>query len=278
MKKLLIHSDENISIFRSILQETASTVIMTRDVVLVVDPTWLPQEVEEIRAYVSRILGQRTLYLLFTHSDFDHIIGYKAFLGAQVIASGAFAKSGPEKRERIMAKIKSFDDGFYLTRPYDLAFPEIDHAFEHDGDTLQAGDLQLTFYNAPGHNDDGMFTVIEPLGILLSGDYFCDVEFPYIYYSGDLYEKTLLKLDEIMGRFDLKLLIPGHGNFATDKKEMKKRQSDSLTYLYSMRKLIKENDQNAIDHLIDGYKFPSIMKDFHRKNQLLLKKEMGQDN
>lgn len=76
----------------------------------------------------------------------------------------------------------------------------------------------------------------------------------------------------------LLLLIPGHGNCATDKKEMKKRQSDSLTYLYSMRKLIKENDQSAIDHLIDGYKFPSIMKDFHRKNQLLLKKKMGQDN
>lgn len=272
---MLIHSDENISIFRSSLQETASTVIMSRDVVLVVDPTWLPQEVEEIKAYVAHILGQRTLYLLFTHSDFDHIIGYKAFPGAQVIASGAFARSSREKRDRIMAKIKSFDDGFYLTRPYDLLFPKTHHAFEHDGEALQIGDLKLTFYNAPGHNDDGMFTVVEPLGILLSGDYFCDVEFPYIYYSCDLYEKTLAKLDEIIDRFDLRLLIPGHGNFTKDKKEMKERQSNSLNYLNSMRKLIKENDQGAIDHLIDGYKFPSIMRDYHRNNQLLLKKEMG---
>ncbi len=31
-------------------------------------------------------------------------------------------------------------------------------------------------YNAPGHNDDGLFTIIEPFGLMLSGDYLCDVE------------------------------------------------------------------------------------------------------
>ncbi|RYL88518.1 MBL fold metallo-hydrolase [Sporolactobacillus sp. THM7-4] len=274
--KVIIYTNRNVSIFRSSLQETVTTVVMSRDVVLVVDPTWLPSEVEEIKTYVDRIIGQRKLYLLFTHSDFDHIIGYNAFPGAKVIASGAFAKSSLEKQNRILSEIKSFDDEFYLTRPYKTAFPKVDHTFKRDGETFKIGDLQLTFYNAPGHNDDGMFTIIEPLGILLSGDYFCDVEFPYIYYSGELYEKTLAKLDIIMKQIDIRLMIPGHGNYTTNKQEMKKRQSDSLNYLHFMRKLIKENDQEAIDHLIDRYKFLTIMKKFHKDNMMLLKKEMEQ--
>ncbi|TGA98302.1 MBL fold metallo-hydrolase [Sporolactobacillus shoreae] len=272
---LLIYSDENISIFRSSLQETASTVIKSQDSVIVVDPTWLPLEIEEIKEYVGSLLGRRKLYLLFTHSDSDHIVGYKAFPEAKVIASRAFAVSSVQKKKRIMEQISTFDSENYLTRPYEPSFPKVDYAIENEGDTLTLGDLQLIFYNAPGHNDDGMFTIIEPFGIMLSGDYFCSVEFPYIYYSGELYEETLAKLDQIMNLYDLQLLIPGHGDFTRDKWEMKKRKSDSVNYIKSMRQLIKEHNPDAIDRLIDGYKFPDFMKKMNKNNMLLLEKEMG---
>lgn len=271
---MLIHSNDQISVFRSCLQETVSVVIKTEEMVMVVDPNWLPQEVEEIRAYVYKILGQRTLYLLFTHSDYDHILGYKAFPDAMVIASSAFANSNQEKKTHILTAIKSFDDEFYLSRNYELVFPPVNVSFENDRETVKLGGLTFTFYNAPGHNDDGMFTMIEPLGILLAGDYFCDVEIPYIDYSGELYETSVLKLDELMNTFDIQLLIPGHGSLTKDKQEMKKRQVDSLTYIRAMRRLIKEENQSAIDQLIEGYKFPTTMKKVHQDNQLLLKKEM----
>jgi hydroxyacylglutathione hydrolase len=53
--------------------------------VLIVDLNWLPNEVDDIRNYVDSVKGDRELYLLFTHGDFDHIIGYKAFPGAKII-------------------------------------------------------------------------------------------------------------------------------------------------------------------------------------------------
>lgn len=68
-----------VTLFQSDLYMTNSLVMETDDCVLVTDPCWLPREVEEIRRYVDNILGARRLFLLFTHSDFDHIIGYGAF-------------------------------------------------------------------------------------------------------------------------------------------------------------------------------------------------------
>lgn len=272
---MLIYSDENVSVYRSDLQETASTVIQSRESVIVVDPAWLPAEIEKIRNDVENILNGRKLYLLFTHSDFDHIIGYKAFPGAKVIASSGFAGSTEAKKQIILAKLKAFDDENYLSRPYEPSFPHVDLVVGEDGDSMALNDLQLTFYNAPGHNDDGLFTIIEPLGIMLSGDYYCNVEFPYIYYSGVLYEQTLAKLDHIMDRFDLKMLIPGHGDLTTDQQEMKNRKITAQNYITSLRELIKTNHLEEMDQLIKGYQFPTLMKKMNRDNMVLLKKEMG---
>ena len=80
--------NEHITVFQSALYQTTCTVVETKDFVLVVDPNWLPHEMEEeIEQHVTQIRGQRELYLLFTHGDFDHVIGYHAFPGAKVIRS-----------------------------------------------------------------------------------------------------------------------------------------------------------------------------------------------
>lgn len=272
---MLIYSDKNLRIYRSYLQETASTVIQSDETVIVADPAWLPAEIEEIHNDVEKILNGRQLYLLFTHSDFDHIIGYKAFPGAKIIASHGFAASTESKKKNILSKLKEFDDENYLTRPYEPLFPKVDLIIGEDGDSKKLGDIQLTFYNAPGHNDDGLFTIIEPFGVMLSGDYFCDVEFPYIYYSGKLYEQTLAKLDGIMDRFDLKMLIPGHGDLTTDQREMRNRKASAQNYITSLRQMIMSDHTEEINQLIKDYSFQTLMKKMNKNNMLLLKKEMG---
>ena len=90
---MIQYKSENITVFQSALFETTSTVIETEDVILVVDPTWLPQEVENIRNYVNSIRNHRPIYLIFTHSDYDHIIGYKAFSGVITIGSQELSES-----------------------------------------------------------------------------------------------------------------------------------------------------------------------------------------
>jgi hydroxyacylglutathione hydrolase len=90
----IIYRDLNVTIFQSALFQTNSTVILTDDAVLVVDPAWLPDEVLAIQQYAESIRGRRSLFLVYTHSDYDHIIGHGAFRPDKVFATKAFAERG----------------------------------------------------------------------------------------------------------------------------------------------------------------------------------------
>jgi hydroxyacylglutathione hydrolase len=271
---MIVWKDEQITLFRSVLYETVSSVIMTDDCVLVVDPCWLPHEVEEIRRYVDSVRGDRLLYLLFTHSDYDHIIGYGAFRDAVVIASGSFQKKSSQEKEAIIEEIKAFDDEYYITRNYEVLYPNVDIAVREDEISIDIGQTRLTFFQAPGHNDDGLFTIIEEAGVFLAGDYFSDIEFPYIYHSSIQYEKTISKLNYILDHYDIRLFVTGHGNPTCHLSEIRKRQQDSFRYIQQMRGFVEANSEKEIQKLIHGCKFPRNMKKFHHQNKLLFQKEM----
>lgn len=274
---MIVWKDEKLTLFRSVLYETISSVIVTDECVIVVDPCWLPHEVEEIKQYVEKVKGNRPLYLLFTHSDYDHIIGYQAFPNAKVIASASFDHKDVEAKDAIIEEIKAFDDEYYITRDYQIVYPKVDLSVEGEETSVNMGETKLTFFQAKGHNDDGIFTFIEPLGILIVGDYFSDIEFPYIYDNSYKYEETILKLDEIIRKYPVKILVTGHGSPTRDVTEMKKRQQDSLQYIREMRKLVLTEDEEGINRLIEGCKFPRNMKKFHDHNRLLFTAELNVD-
>lgn len=261
--------------FQSDLYETNSLIVETADNVLLVDPCWLPREVEEIRKAVSGILGDRRLLLLFTHSDYDHIIGYGAFPEAEVIASRAFADKSTAERESIVEEIRAFDDSYYLRRTYTITYPAVDYIMEREGQTLDFGELKLTCYAALGHTNDGLFTFVEPLGLFIAGDYLSDVEFPYIYDSSYAYEKTLGKLEGLLELHPVRMLLPGHGETADTLTEILARRDDGIAYICGLRAAVAAGDQTAIDRLIEGCAFPRNMIKFHRGNQKLIETELA---
>jgi len=112
---MIQYKNPHVTVFQSALFCTTATVVQTADFVLVVDPNWLPGEVEAIRHFVEMEEAGRPVYLLFTHSDYDHIIGYGAFLQATVIASEAF-RQNPGK-EKIIEEIRTWDEGNYIAAP-----------------------------------------------------------------------------------------------------------------------------------------------------------------
>ena len=116
------------------------------------------------------------------------------------------------------------------------------------------------------------------MGLFFCGDYFSDIEFPYIYFSSYEYERTILKLNEILFQFEIKLLVTGHGNPTTSTKEMIKRQQNSLEYIVKMREYISFNHNEAIIQLIEDYKFPRNMKKSHDNNRLLMEKELVENH
>jgi hydroxyacylglutathione hydrolase len=264
-----------LALFQSALYQTSSAVIMTNDLVLIVDPCWLPHEVEAIRQYVNEHAGDRRRYLLFTHSDYDHIIGYGAFPEAKVVASRELADKPEAGRAEILEQIRSFDDEYYITRSYDTVYPVVDLAVERDGQELQAGSTTLTFYQSPGHTSDGLFTVVEPAGVLLAGDYVSDLEFPFIDHSSVHYEATLHKLERIMEENCIHTVVPGHGSAAQDKAEISRRISKDLAYISSMRGLTAAGDEDGIEHLIDGCPFPRNLAKFHQLNRKRFEAELA---
>nr|WP_225445898.1 MBL fold metallo-hydrolase [Paenibacillus arenosi] len=254
------------------MYQTTSTVIQTKDIVLLVDPNWLPNEIEEIKHFLDTIKGERDTYLLFTHGDFDHIIGYQAFPAAKVISSSALANSS-EKEQRL-EMIREFDNKHYISRNYPIAFPKVDVMINEDGQRVCVGDTTLTFYLAPGHTEDGLFTVIEPLGVMIAGDYLSNFELPFIYQSAKAYKQTMEKAYHIFTNHKIQLLVPGHGQATTDSTEMKRRLDVAANYLERLCQAVMADDEQALDSLYNEHAFlSSFTKYCHEENIAIIKRE-----
>jgi glyoxylase-like metal-dependent hydrolase (beta-lactamase superfamily II) len=154
---------------------TNSTVIDAHDAVILADPSWLPHEVMAIRQYLDGMLGERPLYLMFTHSHFDHIIDAGAFPEAMTVASQAFV--GRSDFQESLDDIRDFDDEWCLERPHPIRYPAIQHPVGHLA-TIQDGRMKLQVLLAPRHGACSMFVLETSTGTLLAGDYLSDVEMP----------------------------------------------------------------------------------------------------
>lgn len=263
--------NEQVTVFESQLYKTTSTVIETPDCILVVDPNWLPNEIEAIQSFVEQRRQKRPLYLLFTHSDFDHILGYGAFSDATVIASRVFTEH-PDKVGAV-AQIRSFDDRYYIDRPYGYQYPEVDIIADNE-QVLQIGETKLTFYSAPGHTKDGLFTVVEPLGVFIAGDYLSDIEFPYIYDSSNAYLNTLQKAKNIINQHDISLLVVGHGHATALQSEIVSRIETAERYIEKLRHAIVENQSTEASSYIANYHYLESMTKYHESNVTLIKNEL----
>ncbi len=268
---MIQYQQNNLTIFESALFRTTSTLFHNKDLILLADPTWLPREIDEIRKAVNALQDGRPLYLLFTHSDYDHIIADQAFPEAQTIASQAFVDN-PEK-EKTLQQIIDFDQNHYIKRNYPIVYPDIDHIIQEDGQSLQIGSTKLIFYQAPGHNPDGIYTLIESAGLWIAGDYLSNIEFPYLYHSSRAYEATMAKTELILAQSDFQILVPGHGDVATTKEEVLLRKKESMDYIEQLKSSISGGEKFDLESLWRRYDFPVGMLPFHQGNVALFKKE-----
>ena len=265
------YQNTHITVFESALFRTTTSLIVTDDLVLLVDPNWLPIEIEFIQKAVKEVQSNKPLYLLFTHSDYDHIIGYEAFPTATIIASEAFVNN-PNKAT-ILQQIRDFDDEYYIKRPYLTTYPKVDIVIKEDGQALKVGETILHFYLAPGHNIDSVFTILPQQGLWIAGDYLSNIEFPYIYHCSTEYEKTLGKIAAFFEKYTIEVMVTGHGDVALTQGEIETRAKDSLAYIQLLRQCLKAGTTFDFDKLMQHYAFPKIMKKFHDANVELMRKD-----
>lgn len=265
---MIIFNDRKTTIFQSRLFQLNSTVIQTNDLVLAVDPGYLPDEVEEISRFIEKIKADRPVYIFFTHSDYDHIAGFGAFPGAKTIASKEFVES-PLKEKQIKDLI-DYDEEFYISRLYPVKYPVIDHVISTDGQQLIIGETTITFYHAFGHTEDGLMAEIDHC--LVAGDYLSDIEFPFVYFRFAEYTKTLERFKTIARNKEGMLMISCHGSPAEGTPEINKRIKDSEEYFDFMKKNPSKSEFNQFVEE-KNYPFKNILWKRHRENLKLWNKE-----
>jgi hydroxyacylglutathione hydrolase len=283
--------------FRSALYMTQAAVVETPDLIVIVDPCWLPDEVAAIHQHAAALAADKPRYLLFTHSDFDHIIGYGAFAHSDayvrddantnsnaqtssslhVIGSQRMADKSAAEQETILKQIREFDDEYYIERDYPILYPAVTIPVAQNGLQLAIGGTTLTFYLAPGHTDDGLMAVIEhgsaSGGFLIAGDYLSDVEFPYIYHSSAAYLDTLSQAAQILRQHAISAILPGHGNLTSDPVEMRRRITAAEQYILDLRAEVTRRKSVDIDNFIKSFRFPIHMRRYHEENRLLIERE-----
>jgi len=271
---MILFQNDNITVFQSALFQTNSTVVSTDDCIIIVDPTWLPHEINEIKEFVESIKNERPIYLYFTHGDFDHIIGYYAFPNAKTIGSENLHYH-PEKDSKL-SKIRQFYNDNYINHAQPIQFPKIDLIISEDGQEIKIGQTTLRFYHSPGHTKDGLFLYIENLGIWVTGDYLSDFELPIVFDSVKSYYNTLDKADDLINKFEFSLLVPGHGQVSSNKEEIATRIELGRSYLKRLQKAVQNNNEAEINTLEKEFAFPSgFTKYCHESNVNNMKKEFS---
>ncbi|MFK7932354.1 MAG: MBL fold metallo-hydrolase [Saprospiraceae bacterium] len=258
-------------IFQSALFQTTTTLIIGENYLLLVDPNWLPQEVDFIYNFINKLPSRTKNYLLFTHSDYDHIIGYGKFKHFKTIASQNFIDN-PQKNKQLQQVI-SWDDEYYIERNYPLEYPKIDIPIKGENVGLMIGSDEYVFNQAVGHNYDGLITFNQTKGILIVGDYLSNIEFPYIYESVEKYILVLNLLNKKITKEEVKVLITGHGDYTTHKQEMLHRIATSMEYIEMLKASVLEGKTFDFKKYVERYSFPIGMTKFHQDNLKLAKAE-----
>lgn len=259
---MLHYKEEDLTVFQSALYQTTTAIIESEEAIVMTDPSWLPDEIETIKDFIDERINGRKLYIIYTHSDFDHLIGAGAFPEAFVIATERFQIN--KNKKVVIDEMIAFDQRNYIKRSYKHIYPTVDRLIKIDGDKLKLGSLTLHFFLAPGHTKDGLFTVIEPSGMLLSGDYLSDVEIPFITSSYKDYCQTIDKADKMITDFNIKYHVPGHGSVTDSQSEIKKRLTDARYYLDQLK---TDESQNSLSEYCQRhYAFFDSMKDSHLEN------------
>ena len=257
-----------VTVFESSLYRTTSTVIDLGDSVMIVDPNWLPAEIDHIFEFVQTEHRNKKQFLLFTHSDYDHIIGYGKFMEAKVITSDKFTQN--RNKDKIIQQIIDFDNEYYITRSYPILYPVTDIMIEKDMEQLEIGGLDIIFFKSPGHTKDGIFAIIPHLQLWIAGDYHSNIEMPIIDDNFEAYKNTVLKSERILKNFaETQYLIPGHGDVAKSRDEILTRIINDKTYLELFELSTLHHDKEAeikIDHLISQYSANPTLLAAHHKN------------
>lgn len=220
--------------------QMASTVIVSGQSCLVVDPGYFPRELEAIARSIPA--GAKVEALVLTHSHWDHVIGHGRFPGVPVYTSPVLARSVLERgdlAQKAMAEAREFDSRWYIERPWGYDWPDRVRGLDDEG-CFHLGDLDIQAFLIPGHAPDCLALRAE--NHLLVGDYLSPCEIPFLDSLPD-YRRTLQRLMALIDS-GIEQVVPGHGPVLSSAAARRIARED-LRYLDALARCAARRDTAA---------------------------------
>lgn len=248
----------DIYVYQSSMWQTNSSVIINEAANIVIDPCYFPVEIQVIADFVNRRKSFNR-YIIFTHSDFDHIVGYQLFKGAKLI--GQEEISFCDKEAQLM-QLREIDQTYYINRKLPFTFPLLDMTFRSDY-RIPLKDDDLFLFHAPGHTGDSSFVISGAKRVMFAGDYLSDLEFPFVYFNTGAYLRTLALAERLISEFDIEYVVPGHGDIAKGKSEISGRIESDREYLLALT----ERAQDMFVSGLQEIEITEVLKDMKYRNE-----------
>jgi glyoxylase-like metal-dependent hydrolase (beta-lactamase superfamily II) len=181
--------------------QTNTTVVVASDRALLIDPGWMPDELDALAAAL-RERGLTVAEGFATHAHHDHLLWHPAFGSVPRWASARTVELAAVERDALVTALGAEFPAelVELMGRVDAGSPTFDvELVVHDG-------------HAPGH------TAVWLPGprVLVAGDMLSDVELPLPFWPDDVpaYERALDVLEPFARA--ARVVVPGHGSVGTD--------------------------------------------------------------
>ena len=216
-----------------------SGIFLSREAACLIDPGLYPEEIDDLARFVTE-RGARPEWIVLTHSHWDHVLGPERFPGVKTIAHVNYLAEVEQYDAEIRREISRWEQKAGVKRETPFVIPRPDETFAIET-TLAVGALTLRLTHVPGHAADQLAVYHAESGTLWASDILSDLEIPFVSDNLAAYERTLAML----AAWDIRALVPGHGNATTDRAEIQTRLDEDRIYLSEMRARVERAIQQG---------------------------------
>ncbi|MFJ6652732.1 MBL fold metallo-hydrolase [Microbacterium sp. NPDC091313] len=216
------------------VMQTTTTVVVGSPGALLVDPAWMPDELEALAGELQE-RGITVAEGFATHAHHDHLLWHPAFGDVPRRGSARTAELARTERDDLVAALgpRFPAELVDLMGRVDAGVPAFDvELVVHDG-------------HAPGHT---ALWLAEPR-VLVAGDMLSDVELPLPFWPDDVpaYERALDLLEPYADA--ARVVIPGHGSVGADARA---RLDADRRYLADVRRTGRSDDPRRANAGMDA--------------------------
>ncbi len=211
--------------------------VVSGDEAIAVDPGITPEEIASLRGTLEAGGARRVTHVVITHSHHDHIRGWNAFPGAEIVAPSTVAAKPEKSRARILAGKAKIDERMGVVDD-SFTYPTMDRTFD-EACLLKVGELEVELRSLPGHSDCTSIAIVPELKALLSADYLVSPGLPYCRWEAAPFERANEVMKDLIVEYDVELVVPAHNDLIDTQGAALTAIEEELSYFQFLRKEVE---------------------------------------